>query len=52
MVFSMEEAKVLIEFFRKHVAHLKRGAKVLLERIDDHESGTHVIGNVVDFSSI
>ena len=50
MLFSMEDAKVLLEFFKDHVVSIKRGAKVLLERIEDNEG--LVIGNVVDFTSI
>ena len=52
MIFSMDEVKVLLEFFRKHVVDIKRGAKVLLERIEDHESGGPPIGSVVDFTTI
>ena len=51
MIFSMEDVKVLIEFFRHHVVNIKRGAKVLLERIEDHE-GLMTTSSVVDFTSI
>lgn len=33
----MEDVRVLLEFFRNHVVNIKRGAKVLLERIEDYE---------------
>lgn len=51
MIFSMDDVKVLIEFFRNHVVNIKRGAKVLLERIEDHE-GLMTTSSVVDFTSI
>ena len=28
---------MLLEFFKNHVVNIKRGAKVLLERIEDYE---------------
>ena len=37
MLISMEDVRVLLEFFRNHVVNIKRGAKVLLERIEDYE---------------
>ena len=51
MIFSMDDVKVLIEFFRHHVVNIKRGAKVLLERIEDHE-GLMTTSSVVDFTQI
>ena len=50
MLFSMDDVKVLLEFFKDHVVSIKRGAKVLLERIEDNEG--LAVGNVVDFTSI
>lgn len=37
MLISMQDVRVLLEFFRNHVVNIKRGAKVLLERIEDYE---------------
>ena len=37
MLISMEDVRILLEFFKKHVVSIKRGAKVLLERIEDYE---------------
>ena len=40
MLISMEDVRVLLEFFKNHVVPMKRGgrgAKVLLERIEDYE---------------
>lgn len=37
MLISMDDVLVLLEFFRNHVVNIKRGAKVLLERIEDYE---------------
>ncbi len=35
MLLSMDEVKILIEFFRKYVADDKKGVRVLLTRTDD-----------------
>ena len=35
MLITMEDVGVLLEFFKNHVVNIKRGAKVLLERIED-----------------
>ena len=37
MLINMDDVRVLLEFFKKHVVNIKRGAKVLLERIEDYE---------------
>ena len=37
MLINMDDVRVLLEFFKKHVVSIKRGAKVLLERIEDYE---------------
>ena len=50
MIFSMDDVKILLEFFKDHVVSIKRGAKVLLERIEDYEG--FQVGNVVDFTNI
>ncbi len=51
MLISMKDVKVLIEFFKSHVVNIKRGAKVLLERIEDF-SEMSLGGGVADFSGI
>ena len=51
MLISMKDVKVLIEFFKSHVVNIKRGAKVLLERIEDF-SEMAIGGGVADFSGI
>ena len=51
MMISMDDVVVLIEFFKDHVVKIKRGAKVLLERIEDF-GDLAVTGNVADFSGI
>ena len=40
MLISMDDVRVLLEFFKDHVVSIKRGAKVLLERIEDYEGLT------------
>lgn len=40
MLISMDDVRVLLEFFKDHVVNIKRGAKVLLERIEDYEGLT------------
>lgn len=35
MLVSLDDVKVLMEFFKKHVVNIRKGAKVLLERIED-----------------
>ena len=50
MLISMEDVKVLLEFFKNHVVNIKRGAKVLLERIEDYEGLT--IGENDDDASV
>ena len=52
MLISMEDVRVLLEFFRNHVVSIKRGAKVLLERIEDFQGLAPGAGGVVDFSGI
>ena len=37
MLINLEDVRVLLEFFKKYVVNIKRGAKVLLERIEDYE---------------
>ena len=37
MLINMDDVRVLLEFFKNHVVNIKRGAKVLLERIEDYE---------------
>jgi len=51
MLISIEDVKVLLEFFRVHVVSIKRGAKVLLERIEDNEEGLAHSGTI-DFTGI
>ena len=51
MLISMDDVVVLIEFFKNHVVKIKRGAKVLLERIEDFGE-LAVSGNVADFTGI
>lgn len=51
MLISIEDVKVLLEFFRVHVVSIKRGAKVLLERIEDNEEGLAHSGTI-DFTNI
>lgn len=35
MLINMEDVLVLLRFFRDHVVKIRRGARVLLERIED-----------------
>ena len=46
MLITMEDVGVLLEFFKNHVVNIKRGAKVLLERIEDFGG----LGPVNDYS--
>ena len=46
MLITMEDVRVLLEFFKNHVVNIKRGAKVLLERIEDFGG----LGTVNDYS--
>ena len=46
MLITMEDVGVLLEFFKNHVVNIKRGAKVLLERIEDFGG----LGSVNDYS--
>ena len=50
MCVCMEDVTVLLEFFKKHVVNIRKGAKVLLERIEDF--GGPASGTTVDFSNI
>ena len=52
MLICMNDVKVLLEFFRVHVVNIKRGAKVLLERIEDNEESLAHTGSVIDFTGI
>ena len=45
MLITMEDVRVLLEFFKNHVVNIKRGAKVLLERVEDFGG----LGSVNDF---
>ena len=51
MLISMKDVQVLIEFFKSHVVNIRKGAKVLLERIEDF-SELAMGGGVADFSGI
>ena len=35
MLINMDDVLVLLRFFRDHVVKIRRGARVLLERIED-----------------
>jgi len=50
MIINMNDVQVLLEFFKKHVVNIRKGAKVLLERIEDF--GGPSAGTTVDFSNI
>jgi ferritin-like protein len=50
MCVCMEDVTVLLEFFKKHVVNIRKGAKVLLERIEDF--GGPAYGSTVDFTNI
>jgi len=50
MCVAMEDVTVLLEFFKNHVVNIRKGAKVLLERIEDF--GGPAYGSTVDFSNI
>lgn len=38
MCINMDEVRVLVTFFKQNVTKFRRGARVLLERIEDFEA--------------
>ena len=51
MLINMDDVRILLEFFKKHVVNIKRGAKVLLERIEDYE-GLSIGGEPFDDAAV
>ena len=51
MLINMDDVRILLEFFKNHVVNIKRGAKVLLERIEDYE-GLSIGGEPFDDAAV